>query len=139
MSWDSYIDNLLAQSKDANGMVHGDMACIIGIEDGSKWTTDGHPNSLKITTEEAVTISNCFKKNDMTSFQASGVNISGVKYQFLREIDDVVLAKKKEFGAITIQKSKTAIVIGHTKEGAQQGNVNKAVGVIADYLVSLNM
>ena len=28
MSWDSYIDNLIAQSKDASGMAHVDKACI---------------------------------------------------------------------------------------------------------------
>ena len=38
-----------------------------------------------------------------------------------------------------MQASKTAIVIGHTHEGAQQGNSNKAVAVIADYLESLGM
>jgi len=133
MSWDSYIDNLLGHSA-----THGDMACIIGM-DGSKWTTDGHPNSLKITLDEAATISNCFENSDWTPCQASGVVISDVKYQFLRADENVVLAKKKDNGAITMQKSKTAIVIGHTKEGASQGNVNKAVGIIAEYLESLNM
>ena len=32
-----------------------------------------------------------------------------------------------------------AVVIGHTAEGCQQGNVNKAVNVIADYLEGMNM
>lgn len=32
-----------------------------------------------------------------------------------------------------------AIVIGHTAEGKQQGNTNKAVAVIAEYLESMNM
>ena len=50
-----------------------------------------------------------------------------------------MLGKKKDFGAITLQASKTAIVIGHTTEGCQQGNTNKAVAVIADYLEGLGM
>ena len=42
MSWDSYIDNLLAQSKDASGSAHADKACIIGLDGGAPWTTAGH-------------------------------------------------------------------------------------------------
>ena len=39
---------------------------------------------------------------------ASGVHVAGVKYQFLREEDKkLVLAKKKDHGALTMQSSKT--------------------------------
>ena len=80
------------------------------------------------------------KSKDFTTFQASGIFAGGVKYQFLREEDGkVVFGKKKDHGAITMQASKTAIVIGHTAEGCQQGNTNKGVAVIADYLESLGM
>jgi len=74
-------------------------------------------------------------------FQTSGVKIAGVKYQFLRDADDgkIVLAKKKGEGAITMQSTKTAVVIAHVEEGKQQGAVNKGVAVIAEYLESLNM
>jgi profilin len=51
----------------------------------------------------------------------------------------VILAKLKGHGAITIQNSKSAFVIGHTKEGGQQGNTNKGVSIIAEYLESLGM
>lgn len=71
---------------------------------------------------------------------ASGIHAEGQKYQFLREEDSkVVYGKKKGLGAITLQASKTAIVIAHTPEGSQQGNSNKGVGVIADYLEGMNM
>ena len=71
---------------------------------------------------------------------AGGVHAEGVKYNFLREEDGKsVLAKKKEVGAISLQASKTAIVIAHCPEGSQQGNVNKGVAVIAEYLESLGM
>ena len=71
---------------------------------------------------------------------SGGIHAEGQKYQFLRVEDDkVVLGKKKGLGAITLQASKTAIVIAHTPEGSQQGNCNKGVGVIADYLESMNM
>lgn len=48
MSWDSYIDNLIAQSKDATGATHVDKACIIGLDGGAKWTSDGHASALKV-------------------------------------------------------------------------------------------
>lgn len=71
---------------------------------------------------------------------AGGVHLNGIKYQFLREEDSkVVLAKKKEQGSITLQCSKTAIVIAHCPEGSQQGCCNKAVSVIAEYLEGMNM
>jgi profilin len=48
MSWDSYIDNLIAQSKDASGSTHVDKACIIGLDGGAKWTSDGHASAYKV-------------------------------------------------------------------------------------------
>ena len=58
----------------------------------------------------------------------------------MREEDGkLVVAKKKDQGALTLQSSKTAIVIAHTPEGRQQGNTNKGVRVIAEYLESLGM
>ena len=89
---------------------------------------------------EGANIAKCFKSKDFTAFQASGIFAEGIKYQFLREEDGkVVFGKKKDHGAITIQASKTAIVIAHTSEGSQHGNSNKGVAVIADYLESLGM
>ena len=71
---------------------------------------------------------------------ATGVTAEGVKYNFLREEDGkLVLAKRKENGALSLQASKTAIVIAHCPEGGQQGNTNKGVAVIAEYLESLGM
>lgn len=71
---------------------------------------------------------------------STGVHAEGMKYQFLREEEGkLALAKKKGEGALTMQASKTAVVIGHCQEGGQQGNLNKGVAVIAEYLESLNM
>jgi len=140
MSWDSYIDNLIAQTKDSSGNEHCDFACIIGLDGGAPWTTAGHANALKLEGSEGANIARCFKAGDFTGFMSGGVHAAGQKYQFLREEDKkTVFAKKKDHGALTLQASKTAIVIGHTKEGSQQGNVNKGVSVIAEYLESLGM
>lgn len=134
MSWDSYIDNLLGHTAG-----HADKAAIVGM-DGSKWTSDVHANALKLSANEAAAIGKAMQSGEFGNFQASGVYVEGVKYQYLRhEEGKVVLAKKKDMGAITMQKSKTSVVIGHTIEGKQQGSTNKGVAVIAEYLESLNM
>jgi len=133
MSWDGYLDNLAGHCGGAM-----DVGAIIGL-DGSKWTSDDHQMSLKITAAEAKTIGAAMRSQDFTTFQANGIHIAGVKYQFLRGDENLALGKKKDNGAITMQASKTAIVIGHMIEGKSQGNVNKGVAVIAEYLESLGM
>jgi profilin len=138
--WDSYIDNLILQCRDASGDSHCDKACIIGIDGGAKWTSDSHANALKLTPAESAAIAACFKSKNFSGFQASGVVVETEKYQFLREEDGkLVLAKKKGSGGLTLQASKTAIVIAHCPEGKQQGNVNKGTGAVADYLEQQSM
>jgi len=140
MSWDAYIDNVIAQSKDAAGAAHCSKACLVGLDTGGMWTTAGHPNALIPTAQESAQIASCFKSGKFDPFMCNGVLIGGVKYNFLREEDGkLVLAKKKDQGAVTLQKTKTAIIIAYCPEGSQQGNVNKGVGVLGDYLESLNM
>ena len=71
---------------------------------------------------------------------SDGVYVEGTRYQFLRVLDDkLVFAKKTASGALCIQATMTAVVIGHCTEGGQQENANKAVGIIGDYMESLNM
>lgn len=140
MSWDSYIDNLVGHSKDPTGTCHVDRACIIGLDGGAPWTTAGHPNAFVLQGQEGANIARALKSKDFTPFQSGGVFATGVKYQYLREEDKkIVMAKKKEHGALTLQSSKTAVVIGHCPEGGQQGYSNKAVATIAEYLESLGM
>lgn len=99
-----------------------------------------HTHTLQLSASEAANIARCFKSKDFSPFMAGGIHAESTKYQFLREEEGkVVYGKKKQFGAITLQASKTAIVIAHMPEGCQQGNTNKGVGVIADYLESMNM
>jgi len=138
-TWDNYIDNLIEQSKDKSGKAHVDKACIIGLDGGAKWTTDKHPRALKLNSSEAMTIAKCFKKKDFTSFIEGGLIIEGTYHTFLRELDSKAVYARKASSGLSLQASKTAIVVAYTGEGMQQGNANKAVGVIADYLESLNM
>ncbi|KAM7440678.1 hypothetical protein ABFA07_010197 [Porites harrisoni] len=140
MSWDSYIDNIIAQSKDSSGKAHIDRACIIGLDGGAFWNSPSRPNALKLQGNEPSNIARCFKSKDFMPFMTDGVYVEGTRYQFLRVLDDkFVLAKKKDSGALCIQATMTAVVIGHCPEGGQQGNTNKAVGIIGDYLESQNM
>ena len=137
--WDHYIVNLIAQTKDTSGNVHCDRVCIIGMN-GALWTSAGHANALKLQGQEGVNIANCFKKKDFTIFMTEGVYAEGFRYTFLLEEDgNTVYAKEKGRGSITLRASKKAVVIGHCPEGSQQGNLNKGVNVIAEYLECFNM
>ena len=139
MSWDSYIDNLIAQTGGPDGQVHCGKACIIGLDNGAPWTTHSHPNALRLQGSEGPNIARCFRSQDFTPFMFSGVYVEGQTYLFLRQDDNVVWAKRKGQGAVTLQASKTAIIIAHCPEGSHQGNTNKGVNVIAEYLTSLDM
>ena len=144
MSWDSYIDNLIGHAP-----ADCDKVAIIGLEPASSWTTSAHANHLnflanEITDMAAVGLALVGDVADSDSkaiqgLQASGIFIEGLKYQFLRRDGKVLIGKKKGEGSITIQASNTAVVVAHTKEGQTQGNTNKAVCIIAEYLESVSM
>ncbi|MEZ4848474.1 MAG: profilin [Bacteroidia bacterium] len=133
--WDHYIDHLIDKSEG-----HIDKACLIELDGGSKLTTDNHPQDLKISSSEAGNIATLFKNNNLDAFSSTGISAGGVNYQFLRQEDDkIALGKKKDLGALTLQKSNTKIIIAHTREGGMQGNSNKSVNGLADYFESIGM
>lgn len=134
MSWNDYIDNLIAQSKGSSGKANIDKACIIGLENGNMWTTQENPHVLRLTPGEGMIIAECFRKKDFTGF-STDIRVEDEGYIFLRDIDNkMVLARR-----ITMQASKSAVVIARTREGGQQGITNIAVAKIAYYLESVNM
>ena len=134
MSWNDYIDNLIAQSKGSSGKANIDKACIIGLENGNMWTTQENPHVLRLTPGEGMIIAECFRKKDFTGF-STDIRVENKGYIFLRDIDNkMVLARR-----ITMQASKSAVVIARTREGGQQGITNIAVAKIAYYLESVNM
>jgi len=139
MSWDSYIDNCIAQSKTTDGTAHIDKVIILGMQDGASWTTAGHANAFRLQPDECQNISKACRSKDYSNFMSGGIFCEGNKYQFLRTEESTVLGKKKGIGAITISPSKTAVVVVHVPEGGQHGNANKAAAVISDYLSSMNM
>ena len=141
MSWNSHTDNLIDLSKDDSGNAHVDGVCIISIDTGEKLTSDSHPNVFKISNDEAANIAKCFKSKDFGRFVACGVRAEGYKYTYVRlreENDRLVLGKSKGQGAVTLQTSKTAIIVAHTKEGGDRSVTNKAVAEIVERLESEN-
>ena len=139
MSWDGYIDNIIAQSKDPTGKSHVDRACIIGLDGGAMWTTKDHINSFKISPDEAKTIAKCFKSKDFTDFMISGVHCEGTYCIFLRVDEDKIVLAKCGSGAVTLQASKTAVIVAHCPRDSQQGYANKAVYAVATYLEKMDM
>jgi len=135
MSWDGYIDSILGGAKG-----NADKACIIGLN-GGPWTTSAHAANINLQGTEAQTIAAAMNSGDYTTFQSGGIMVEGQKYRFLRGDADegLVLGKLKENGAITIQKSETGVIIGHTAEGKQQGETNTGVKGVVDYLKGMNM
>ena len=103
--WDVYIERLISLSNDAC-----DKACIIGL-DGNMWTSPYHPKSLKLTQVEIANLSKAMKNKDSTCFEIDAVYAEGCRYQYLRRDENVVLAKQKDNGGITIQSSKTACIV----------------------------
>jgi len=138
MSWDSYIDSVVAHGR-VNNVENVDRVAIIQLGSGAKWTSETHPQVLRLKDEEAKTIGAICKSRDMTSFTTGGVWIEGIKYNFLREDEGPIYAKKLDHGHITIENSNQAVVIGHCPEGKTPGACNKAVHNIVEYLKEQNM
>lgn len=133
MSWNGYIDTIL---QDSSGSC--DAAALISLE-GQSWTTNDHASHLSMSSEEMVTIAKGMSSNDMSSSFASGITVGGVTYQILRADGGAVFGKRRGNGAITLEKTNTGIIIGHTIEGKDQGGTNVAVNKMAIYIKSLGM
>jgi len=135
MSWDGYLDSLQGY---AGGAANFERGCIISLDGGAPWTSRGGPMGLNIKDAEAQEIARCFKKNDFSSMEQKGIMLENEKFQYLRRDDDqgfpVILGKKKGLGAISVEASKTAIVIAKGPEGGQQGSLNTGVSRIVHYL-----
>merc|ERR1712193_293151 len=73
---------------------------------------------------------------DPTAAQASGFVLNGEKYTFLRIEGDQLLGKSKTEGKnpVCVQKTSQALVIAIGTPTSQAGQLNMAVGKLADYL-----
>ena len=139
MSWDDYIDNLVTRTTDTSGKAHTDKACIIGLDDGNVWTTATHPLALNISKYEAQTIAECFRSKDFSPVMIAGIHVDDIYYIFIKEENGRIAYARTKLRGITMQATKSAVIVAHTPEGSQQGNTNVAVAEIAEYLEGLNL
>jgi len=123
MSWQSYVDDHLV----ATGTVS--KAALVGL-DGSIWAASA---GFGLTTAET-------KKfiSNWASMQATGINVAGVKYMFLRgpPMEKKVLGKKGDSGVIIVKSTQAFIVSVYEAPiiSEQCGQTTEKLG---DYLVSV--
>ena len=130
MSWNGYIDTVIGYCAGSC-----DKVCLVGT-DGSVYTSSENASHLPISASEASTIARCITSGDFSPLQAGGVVVAGVKYQFLRGEENLILGKKKDNGAITVLATKSLVIIAHTIEGKAQGTTNSGAGRIQEYFES---
>lgn len=142
MSWQNFVDDELVGKSGGDC----DQGAIIGKSgaDWSIWAYTANP-AFNLTPKE---INDLCKGMELdvagmeAYFAPTGIRVAGIKYQFLRVMEDsnnanMVLGKCKDHGNIAIQKNKTCVAIAHTTEGKPPGNVNKVLGALCSYLVDV--
>ena len=123
MSWNGYIDTLLASQVVSEAAIFG--------KDGSQWAASP---GLNITPQEMQVINACFKNGKADPLQAGGVKLAGKKYMFLTMTPDNIIFKKSSNGGGSIGASAQAVVVALYKEGMQPGACNTKVMGMIDYL-----
>jgi len=124
MSWQSYVDDHLV----ATGTVS--KAALVGL-DGSIWAASA---GFGLTTAET-------KKfiSNWASMQATGINVAGVKYMFLRGPpmeEKKVLGKKGDSGVIIV-KTTQAFIVSVYEAPIISEQCGPTTEKLADYLVSV--
>ena len=76
------------------------------------------------------------RSKDFTSFQSVGVTVDDTDYLLIRAEDNISYARCGA-GSVSIQCTKQTVIIAHSPHGKQQGNMNKALGKLAQYLESM--
>eukprot|EP00002_Diphylleia_rotans_P009589 TRINITY_DN19978_c0_g1_i1.p1 TRINITY_DN19978_c0_g1~~TRINITY_DN19978_c0_g1_i1.p1 ORF type:complete len:127 (+),score=29.35 TRINITY_DN19978_c0_g1_i1:88-468(+) len=122
MSWQAYVDsNLVGSGNLAQGAILGAA--------GGVWAASA---GFSITAAEVSALVAGFAST--SSFQASGVNVAGVKYMFLRGDERTVQAKKGATGVVLV-KTKQSILVGVYNDKQQPGAATLTVEKLADYLI----
>eukprot|EP01060_Flectonema_neradi_P040522 TRINITY_DN925_c0_g1_i1.p1 TRINITY_DN925_c0_g1~~TRINITY_DN925_c0_g1_i1.p1 ORF type:complete len:130 (+),score=34.85 TRINITY_DN925_c0_g1_i1:125-514(+) len=128
MSWQEYVDNLVAGGK----VQH---AALLGI-DGSVWA---QTKDFALTAEEAAGVAGGMGEASGAYFQANGCTCAGTKYFTLRHMgDEGLYYGKKGAAGICIARSTQCLVVGIYGEGQTPGDANIAVEGVKDYLVSVS-
>jgi profilin len=120
MSWQAYVDNLVATGGCKK-------AALLG-HDGSVWAKSA---DLTISAAEAQKLAQGFR--DPSSVQSTGIHFGGQKHQVIKA-DDQSIYGKLGTGGFSAAKSHQTIVLGFYDDKIQPGNNSKEVEKIADYL-----
>jgi len=143
MSWDSYLDNLCAQSNNSEGIAAVKRAGIYSLDGGKSWTSDGHPHGLVIFPKESQKIANVMKSGDFSDFKENGIVLENKHYFFISEFryDKGVIGRLEGEGVVLITSSISAIIICHLDEenAHRLKDGVRAVFAISDYLKSCGM
>ncbi len=140
LDWDYQLDIIREDSKDSTGAINAHKISIVSLNDGEILTSIDQNHTFKISQEEANIISNVFKIKDFDTFIKDGINIENINYKFINSPnDEMVFGKKEDLGTLTIQKTKTKIIIGFTQDGYQQSGTNKALKNIARYFEKIKI
>ncbi|KAK9237352.1 profilin [Lipomyces kononenkoae] len=124
MSWQAYVDNLVASTK-------VDKAAIYSRAGDSVWAQSV---GFSLSTTEISEIVSGF--DNSSGLQAKGLHAQGIKYFLLRADDRSIYGKKGAEGLVIV-RTKQTILIGHYPEGVQPGEATKIVEQLADYLISV--
>jgi profilin len=137
MSW---VDHLKAQLV-TKGVQH---CALVGL-DGSIWGeySSGVWNVLQffcwsllqLTAPEAKTIASVVKKPD--SAFSTGIVVGGAKYLATRASDDLIAARKGQYGLFLIKTNK-AVVLAIHDQTQDAGTISALAGKAADYFKSIN-
>lgn len=104
-----------------------DNACIIGVDDGTRWS-----GGLCVNEEEGIAISAGFDSD--TELRERGIMVAGEKYIFLQSDEEVMLGFNGSYG-VCIHRTIRCCVIAttHWEEGVRAtfGNTNHEVGKVA--------
>lgn len=127
--WDSYITG-------ASGLMNRgpiERAGIFGIN-GATWAQ----HEINPTYEELLAVTSLFTSPDKG--YSEGFSLGGKKFALLRIDDEEILHGRGKTSAgntpnaITVQKTKQALVVAIGKEDANGGQVSMAVSTIGDHL-----
>ena len=130
MSWQDYItgpNGLIAKGNE--NIQH---AGIFGLN-GAAWAQSGLD---QLTHAELLELAKLF--DDPSTGHMNGFNLCGKQYALLRADDATIHARGKcgETNPLTVQKTKSAMVIGMGKIDGIPGQVSLAVSSISEHLVN---
>jgi profilin len=143
MSWDSYLDNLKAQSNNKQGIPAVKASAIISLDGGASWISPNHPNGINGVINEYGIIAKVMKSGDFSHFKENGIGLEKKHYFFISEIPNGhgVMGRLEGEGVVVISCSRSAVIMAviDEEEVPRSKDGIKAVTIIKDYLLSVGL